>query len=213
MAREPLTRERVLRAAVSLADEGGIEALSMRKLGQELGVEAMSLYNHVANKDDVLSGIVETIAAEVEIAREGLHWRDAIRRSAVSAHETLVEHPWAPALWMRRGGTGTARLRFADRLLGALREGGFSADLTYRAFHTLQSYILGYTLQELNFDFDTEQLEAMAETFLRQFPADEYPHLAEHVRQHLEPGADEGGGFAFGLDLILEGLERARHTA
>jgi AcrR family transcriptional regulator len=211
MARQPLTRERVLRAAVAFADERGIEALSMRKLGQELGVEAMSLYNHVAGKDDILNGIVETIAEEVEVASPDLDWRTALRRSAISAHETLVRHPWAPALWMRSGG-GTARLRFADGLLGALRR-RFSADLTYRAFHTLQSYILGYTLQELRFPFDTEDLEEMAQTFLREFPSDDYPHLAEHVHQHLEPHAFEEGGFEFGLDLILEGLERARESA
>ena len=212
MVREPLTRERVLRAAVAFADEHGIEALSMRKLGQELGVEAMSLYNHVANKDDILGGIVETIAGEVEVASPDLDWRTAVRRSAISAHETLVRHPWAPALWMRRGGGGTARLRFADGLLGALRR-SLSADLAYRAFHTLQSYILGYTLQELRFPFEAEELESMAETFLREFPADDHPHLAEHVRQHLEPHAFEEGGFEFGLDLILEGLERARESA
>jgi AcrR family transcriptional regulator len=202
----------VLRAAVAFADERGIEALSMRKLGQELGVEAMSLYNHVAGKDDILNGIVETIAGEVEVAPAELDWKTAVRRSAISAHETLVRHPWAPALWMRGGRGGTARLRFADGLLGALRR-GLSADLTYRAFHTLQSYILGYTLQELRFPFETEDLEEMAQTFLREFPSADYPHLAEHVHQHLEPHAFEEGGFAFGLDLILEGLERARGNA
>jgi AcrR family transcriptional regulator len=219
MSREPLSRERVLRAAVALADAGGMDSLSMRKLGQELGVEAMSLYNHVANKDDVLAGIVETVADEIAAPAPDADWRTAIRATAISAHETLVRHPWAAGLWMRRGGGGgrgeggSPRMRFAETLLAGLEAGGFSPELIYRAFHTLQSYILGYTLQELRFPFETEELEAMAQRFLRDFPVDEYPHLAQHVRQHLEPHAFLGTGFEFGLDLILDGLETARGSS
>jgi AcrR family transcriptional regulator len=209
----PLTRERVLRAAITLADEGGIGALSMRKLAQELGVRAMSLYNHVANKADILDGIVDLVASEMDPPPDGVDWKTSMRRSAISTHEVLMRHPWAASLWMSPGKVSPARLRYGDAMLRSLREGGFSEDLTYHAFHALQSHVLGFTLYLLNFRFGGEELKEMAARFLRDFPADEYPYLAEHIEQHMEPSDERQGTFEFGLDLVLDGLERLRDTA
>jgi AcrR family transcriptional regulator len=208
--RVPLSRERVLRAAITLADEGGIKALSMRRLAQELGVEAMSLYNHVASKDDIVGGIVELVAGEIDLVSDEADWKTAVRRRAVSAHQTLLRHPWAAGLWMSTTSVGTERLRFSDCLLRGFREGGFTPELTYHAFHVLQSHVLGYSLYAAGLSFDTAELEEMAASFLRDFPADAYPDLAEHVRQHMEPSDEQAGAFEFGLDLILDGLERRR---
>jgi AcrR family transcriptional regulator len=206
-----LSRERVLSAAVALADEGGIDALSMRKLAQELGVEAMSLYNHVANKDDVLDGVVEAVAAEIDAPSAGGDWKTAIRQSSISRHDTLLRHPWAPSLWMRQK-PGPARLRQTDALLGTLRGAGFSKDLTYHAYHILESYVLGYIQQVLNYRaVDMRQFEDLAASFVRGDYAEEYPHFTEHVQQHMEPHEEDGGSaFGLGLDLILDGLERLR---
>jgi AcrR family transcriptional regulator len=211
--RTPLSRERVLRTAVALADSGGIEALSMRKLAQELGVEAMSLYNHVTNKDDILDGIVELVAGEIDLAPEEADWKAGMRRRAISAHEVLSAHSWAGNLWMSSRSFGGARMRYAESVLQGLRHGGFSPELTYHAFHVMQSYVMGVTLQEQNLQFEPGELKALAERYLRDFPADEYPELAEHVRQHMEPTEGHGGTFEFGLDLILDSLERLRDAA
>ncbi len=210
--RVPLSRERVLRAAMTLADEGGIEALSMRKLAEVLGVKAMSLYNHVANKDDVLNGIVDTVWAEI-VLPSGADWKTAIREIAISAHETLLSHPWASGLWARQT-PGPARLRYGDSLLGCFREAGFSKDLTYHAYHIIESYILGYTFQVQSFrTVDPEQFEGIAASFVRGDFAAEYPHFTEHALQHMEPDQEDVSGYELGLDLILDSLERLRDSA
>lgn len=212
MPRAPLSRERVLRAAVTLADEGGIEALSMRKLAEELGVKAMSLYNHVANKDDVLDGIVDAVTSEIDVPSDGADWKTDVRAIATSAHETLLRHPWASDLWVRQK-PGPARLRYGDSLLGCFRDAGFSKDLTYHAYHIIESYIMGYTVQVLSFrGVDTQQFDDIAASFLRGEFAAEYPHFTEHVRQHVEPEPDHDdvSAYELGLDLILDGLERLR---
>lgn len=201
-----------MRAAIDLADAEGIEALSMRRLAKELGVEAMSLYNHVANKDEILNGIIDLVAGEFELPSDERDWKSAMRRNAISARDVLLRHRWATGLWMSQGG-GPARLRNSDWMLRTLREAGFSMDLIYHAFHILESYILGYTLQQLNFPYKGEELAGLAATFLQQIPVDEYPDLVEHIRQHLEPHDEETGGFEMGLDLILDGLDRARAPA
>jgi AcrR family transcriptional regulator len=203
----------VLRAAIDLADAGGIEALSMRRLAKELGVEAMSLYNHVANKDEILDGIVDVVVSEIELPSDGADWKTAIRRSAISARDVYLRHKWASSLSMSRQSGGPARLRHGDWLLRTLREAGLSKDLTYHAFHILEAYTLGFTVQQLNFPYEGEELAGLAAAFLQQLPADEYPDLVEHVRQHLEPRHGDEGGFELGLDLILDNLERARGTA
>jgi AcrR family transcriptional regulator len=212
--RTPLSRERVLRAAIRLADEGGFESLSMRKLGQELGVQAMSLYNHVAGKDDIRDGIVDIVWTEIEIAR-GPDWKAGIRASAISAHDALVAHRWACSLMMKTTAVSLARMRWMESILGTLREGGFSANLTHHAYHALDSHITGFTLWQVSFPFETEaELVDMAQTFLREFPLDEYPYVAEHVVQHLpESKPDDESEFEFGLDLILDGRERLRDAA
>jgi AcrR family transcriptional regulator len=206
--RTPLNRERVLRAAVKLADAGGIDALSMRRLGQELGVEAMSLYNHVANKDDVLDGIVDLIAGELEPLRPELGWKAAIRELVISWHDLFLRHRWAHQIWMSRGKIGDERMRWGETMLRTLREGGISEDLTYRAFHVLQSHVIGYTAYQLSFPYSKDELTGMAKDFLRDFPVEEFPYLMEHVQQHLDERPQGRSDFEFGLDLILDGLER-----
>ena len=211
--RRPLSRKRVLDAAIALADDGGIDALSMRRLARELGVEAMSLYNHVANKDEILDGIVEVIAGETELPPDGTEWKAAIRQSAVSTRDMFVRHPWASGLWMSRHGGGTARLQRSEWLLRTLRESGLSPELTYHAYHIIESHILGFTVQQLNFPYRGAELEERASRFLARFPVAEFPDFAEHVQQHLEPRERDEGGFELGLDLILDGLERLRDAA
>ncbi|HYN90225.1 MAG TPA: TetR/AcrR family transcriptional regulator C-terminal domain-containing protein [Ardenticatenaceae bacterium] len=212
--RVPLSRERVLRAAINLADESGIESLTMRKLAQVLGVEAMTLYYYVAKKDDILDGIVDLVVSEMELADGGAGWKVAIRKTAISAHEVLVRHPWAASLMMSTTGVSPARLRWMDSLLRCLREAGFSAELTHHAYHALDSHITGFTLWEVSFPFDAAELANIGVAFLRELPGDEYPYLAEHIEQHLTPSShDDEGEFEFGLDLILDGLERLRDTS
>jgi AcrR family transcriptional regulator len=208
--RTPLSRERVLHAAVALADEAGIEALSMRRLAKELGVEAMSLYNHVANKDEILDGILDVVVGEIDLPSDGVDWKTAIRRSAISTRDVLLRHRWASTHWMSRQSAGHARLRHGDWILKTLREAGFPKDLIYHAFHILEAHVLGFTGMQLSLPHGGEDLAGIAATFLRELPADEYPDLVEHITQHLEPHDGDEGGFELGLDLILDGLERLR---
>ena len=208
--RKPLTRERVLRAALRLADKGGIESLSMRKLAQELGVEAMSLYNHVKNKDDILEGIVDLVAQEMEPARDDVDWKPALRRTAISAHDAHTRHPWTAEIWMRVAGPSAARYAYSDAMLRALRRADLPDDLIYHGYHSLTVHVTGFTLQERNFQYDADELKAFAGKFLETFPSDEYPDLAEHIRQHIDASEEHEGTFEFGLDLILDGLERLR---
>jgi AcrR family transcriptional regulator len=211
--RTPLSRERVLRAAVTLADESGIEALSMRRLGQALGVEAMSLYNHVANKDDLLDGIVELVLSEIDLPPGDGDWKADLRRSAISIHALLVRHPWACSLALSPARNVPFRIRYMEWMLGRLRGAGLSADVTYHGYHALDSHIMGFTLWELSHALDADDLGDLAATFLSMFPVDQYPYLAEHVQQHVAGfGRDGEGAFEFVLDLILDGLERARAT-
>jgi len=213
--RAPLSRERVLRAALALADEGGIESLSMRKLGQELGVEAMSLYNHVANKDDIQDGIVEIVLSEIEMPSDEADWKSAIRQTAISAHEVFVRHRWACSLMMRVPRVSPVRMRWMESVLRTLREAGFSADMTHHAYHALDSHITGFTLWQVSMPFETkEELVDLAKAFLPEIPADEYPYVIEHAEQHLAPSSPDGRTeFEFGLDLILDGLGRLRDSA
>ncbi len=202
----------MLRAAVDLADAFGIASLSMRKLGEELGVEAMSLYNHVANKDDVLDGMVDVVFGEIELPLHGRKWKPAMRARAISAREVLSRHPWATGLMDSRATPGPATLRHHDAVIGSLRSGGFTVALTAHAFSVLDSYIYGFAMQEASLPFDTpEETVELAQAIMAQLPVDEYPHLTELTVEHvLQPGYDYAEEFAFGLDLILDGLERAR---
>jgi AcrR family transcriptional regulator len=203
----------VLRAALALADEHGIASLSMRRLGQQLGVEAMSLYNHVANKDDILDGIVDLVVSEIEVPASDAEWRSAMRRSAISAHDAMQRHPWANTI-MISAGVRSARLRYMESVLRRLREAGFSPEMTHHAYHALDSHIVGFAMWQAGYAALPRDLSDLAAEFLRQVPASDYPYLVEHVEQHLaETGADGVSEFEFGLDLILDGLERMRDTA
>jgi AcrR family transcriptional regulator len=210
--RTPLDRELVLRAAMALADADGIEALSMRRLGRALGVEAMSIYNHVSDKDEILAGLVDIIVGDIEIPEGTGDWKEAMRRRAVSMRRTFVLHPWALGLLESRRSVGPAALRYFDSVLGVLRRAGFSAAMALRAFSVLDSYAYGFVIQEKNLPAGstTEEREAV-ESFFRQLPADEYRHLAEIVvNVAMKSGFDYENEFAFGLDLLLKALESIR---
>ncbi|WP_370182255.1 TetR/AcrR family transcriptional regulator [Rhodococcus wratislaviensis] len=209
--RVPLTRERVLRAAVALADDSGVEALTMRRIAQTLGVEAMSLYRHVKNKDDLLDGMVDVVFGEIDLPPHGPDWRSAMRRRAISAREVLARHRWATVLMESRATPGPATLRHHDAVLGILRAAGFSIALAAHAFSALDSYVYGFAMQETSLPFgSSDELTDVAESILGSVPAGEYPHLTEFVTQHaMAPGYDFGDEYEYGLDLILDGLERA----
>ena len=210
--RTPLSRERVLRAALALADAGGIDSLTMRKLGQELGVEAMSLYNHVANKEDILDGIVDLVFGEIDIPPDRTDWKTAMRRRGVSVRDVLVRHPWATSLMQSRTNPGPATLRHNDSVIGSLRKSGFTIDMAAHAFSVLDGYIYGFALQQANLPSRTsEESEHLARNILGQLPAEKYPYMAEMITDYaLRPGYNFAKEFEFGLDLILDGLERLR---
>jgi AcrR family transcriptional regulator len=215
--RAALTRERVLRAAIGLADRDGIESLSMRRLGQKLGVEAMSLYNHVRNKVDMLDGMVDVVFGEIELPANGMDWRIAMRQRAISARQALLRHPWAIGLMESRATPGPATLRHHDAVLGNLRTAGFSVDLTAHAYSILDGYIYGFTLTELALPFSnsegTARVAEIAGNIMEGFRPGEYPYLAEMaVDRAMKPGYNYGEEFEYGLDLILDGIQRARES-
>jgi AcrR family transcriptional regulator len=209
--RAPLSRERVLRAALVLADKGGIDSLTMRRLGQELGVEAMSLYNHVAGKDDILDGIVDLVFGEIALPSDPAHWKAEMRKRAISAHEALLRHPWATSLMQSRTTPGPATLLHHNSVLGNLRGAGFTLVMAAHAFSVIDGYVYGFALQQINLPLQSrEQAAEVGQNLLRQL-AGEYPHLAEMITEHaMKPGYDYAKEFEFGLDLILDGLERLR---
>jgi len=209
MARRPLTRERILKAALALADESGIEALSMRKLGQTLGYEAMSLYNHVANKDDLVDGILDLVLAEAEDPPPDGAWDEAIRSSALSVHRALREHQWACELLLSGKHVRPGRLRYMDALLRRLRGAGFSADTTYHAYHVLDAHIFGFSLWQAGHSSAGMTMDDVRPLLERMVPADVYPYLHEHGEQHFTPGPHQDvSAFEYGLDLIVDGLKR-----
>ena len=205
--RAPLSRDRILRAGVDLADRDGLDALTMRRLAQELRVEAMTLYYYVANKNDLLSGIVDIVVQGIDLPKPGEPWKAALRTAAISAHDILVRHPWSAALFLR-GEPRQGRLDYMNGILGSLREGGFSTEMTHHAYHALDSHILGFTLWQVGILTATDDLDRTAADFLAQLDRARYPHLAEHVDWHIADHPQEKSEFEFGLDLILDGLER-----
>jgi AcrR family transcriptional regulator len=208
--RKPLSRERILEAALDLVDAHGIEALSMRKLGQALGYEAMSLYNHVSNKDDLLDGILDLVLAEMPPPdpEGGLA---AIRSSSLAAHEALKRHKWAAGLLMVPGHVRPARIEFMDGLLRALRNAGFSAETTYHAYHVLDAHIVGFSLWQASHGSIPAEVDDVRAFIDRVVPPTTYPYLHEHAIQHLEDGAHQDvPAFEYGLDLLLDGFERLR---
>jgi AcrR family transcriptional regulator len=207
--RDPLNKERVFQTAVRLADEAGVASLSMRKLADRLGVQAMSLYHHVANKNEVISGMVDHVFSEIALPARETPWKLAMQQRAVSARVVLTRHPWAIGLMDSRANPGPATLAHHDAVIGCLREGGFSIGMAAHAFSVLDSYIYGFTLQELSLPFSApDELEAVADSIL-EGAAETYPYMTEMIVAHaLKTGYSYADEFMFGLELILEGLER-----
>jgi AcrR family transcriptional regulator len=203
------TRAHLLRAAIDFADKRGIESLSMRKLSQDLGGGTMSLYNHVSNKEDLLDGMIDTVFSEIDLPAHEHSWRTAMRQRAISVRTVMTRHPWAIGLMESRRTPGPATLRHHDAVIGCLLDAGFSIELAAHAFSALDSYIYGFAMQERSLAFGTpEETSELAKAFLLQFPAKEYPRLAQLTIEHvLQPGYDYGEEYEFGLDLILDGLE------
>ncbi|WP_151480788.1 TetR/AcrR family transcriptional regulator [Streptomyces albicerus] len=207
-ARTPLSRERVIRTAVAVADEKGSAALTMRAIAEPLGVEAMSLYHHVAGREDILDGMVDAVFGEIDLPPSDTDWKSAMRHRAVSARAALRHHPWAIGLMDSRSQPGPATLRHHDAVIGALRAGGFSVPMTAHAVSLIDSYLYGFVLQELSLPFrGAAELDEVAGAILRDMPADAYPHLTELATEHvLKPGYDYTDEFAFGLTLMLDAL-------
>jgi AcrR family transcriptional regulator len=207
-AREPLSLERVLGAALVIADREGLDALSMRNLASALGVEAMSLYHHVANKEEILTGLVDLVAGELEVPVIGGAWRAQMKRRARSAHAVLVKHRWATMLFVSRPNVGPNMLRYVNATLGCLVEAGFSYPMADHAWQVIDGHVYGFTLQKLNFPFEPDQYAAMAKQYIASTPMGPYPflhELARHVADHRHDGLQD---FDFGLDMILDGLEK-----
>ncbi|WP_020386311.1 TetR/AcrR family transcriptional regulator C-terminal domain-containing protein [Kribbella catacumbae] len=207
--RAPLSRERVVTAAMALADEKGQVGVTMRAVAARLGVEAMSLYNHVAGREDILGGMVEAVFAEIDLPASTTDWKQALRDRSASARTVLRRHPWAVGLLDSRKEPGPATLRHHDAVLGALRAGGFSVAMAARAFSVIDSYLYGFVLQELSLPFtNSAELDEVASDILRDLPAGTYPNLAAVVtEQVLAPGYDSDDDFEFGLMLILDALQ------
>jgi AcrR family transcriptional regulator len=212
--RSPLTHDRVITAAIALADRIGIDALTIRKLAGELDVKPMAIYHHVENKEAIVDGMVDAVFAEIELPPDGLGWRAAIRRRCESARDVLVRHPWAVALMESRTNPGPATLRHHDAVLGCFRSAGFSLGLTAHAYALVDAFVYGFALQEASLPATAgQEMVDLVGSMAESLPADEYPHLAEFTAEHaLQPGYDFGREFGFGLDLVLDGLDAA-HAA
>jgi AcrR family transcriptional regulator len=208
--RAPLSRAAVLRKALQMADKTGIESLSMRRLARALGVEAMSLYNHVASKEDMLDGLVELVAGEIEVPAPGGPWKATMRQRAISAHGVLMRHPWATMLFVSRVNIGPNMLRYVDATIGCLREAGFSYPMADHAWNALDAYIYGFTLQKLNFPLDPSEYASAAAQFLHLIPVERFPHL-NGMSQEVIAGRHDGmHQLERGLELLLDGFERMR---
>lgn len=212
--RRSLSRERVLRAAVALADEAGLESLSMRRLAKRLGVEAMSLYNHVASREDLLDGMIDIVFGEIEAPSTEVNWKTALRTRAISTRDALARHRWAIGLMEGRTNHGPANLRLHDAVLGCLRAAGFSVEMTVHAYSVQDAYIYGFALQERDMSSENaKDFAAEAQRQMREYEAvlGDYPHLVEVVGGHVaKAGYDYATEFLFGLDLILDGLDGLR---
>ncbi len=207
-ARPTLTRGAVLEAALVFADHNGVDSLSMRKLARELGFEVMSLYNHIANKKEILDGIVDLVTAEVELVATTGHWASDLAETARSTHRALVRHPWVCGLWYDTG-AGEARLAHTEHLLATLRTAGFSVELAHQGLHAINRHVLGFSSEEVNVRLDPDEMSASVDAFVASVPEGRYPYLIEHARYHVHSPTDDGD-FDFGLQLILDGLERIR---
>lgn len=213
--RPPVTKERIMNAAVELADHSGIAAVTMRRLAEHLGVEAMSLYNHVANKEQILDGVVDMVLGEISLPEADEEWRSAMRRRAHSARDVFSRHPWALSVIETRSAPGSASIRYYDAVLGCLRRSGFSIAGAGHVFAVLDAYIFGFALQEQSLPFETvEDRSEIAAHIFHYFPSTDYPYFAEFITEHaLEPGYSFAAEFDVGLELILSGLEELRQQA
>lgn len=210
--RAPLSRDRILRAAIKLADRYGLEALSMRKLATALKVEAMSLYNHVANKDELLDGMVDAVIGEITRPTRGGDWRAAMRARATSALAVMTAHSWAPMLVLSRINAGPNMLGYIDATLGTLREAGLSWFEADRAWNALDNYTYGFALQQQHFPVNPDEYASAAAAYLPMLPADVYPYMHELTVQVANGSHDGTLDFAFGLELILDGVGRLRSS-
>jgi AcrR family transcriptional regulator len=213
--RVPLSRDRVLQAALEVADGGGLGSLTIRSLAEAVGVKPMSVYHHVANKEAILDGIVDLVFAEIEVPPGDGDWRAEMHVRAASARRALRRHPWAIGLMESRTTPGPATLRHHDAVLGSLRAGGLSVELAGHAYAVLDSYIYGFAVQEAGLPFEgPEQVADLAESMMAGFDAGQYPHLTEYATKiAMQPGFDFGNEFDFGLGLVLDGLERLAKSA
>jgi AcrR family transcriptional regulator len=209
-ARIPLSRERILLAALRLADEGNLESLSMRKLAQTLGIKAMSLYNHVNSRDDIVDGLVDRVVSEIELPTIGADWQAAMRRRAISAHEVLLRHPWATMALMSRMNVGPAMLCYVNATLGCLKEAGFSYEMADHAWNAIDSHIYGFTLQALNFPLAPAEYPTVAAAYLPNLPIEKYPYLNQLTQQVIKGHYSGLHDFELGLALLLTGLEQFR---
>lgn len=208
LRRTPLSRERVLRAAIAVADSGGLGAVTMRRVGKHLGVEAMALYKHVANKDEMLDGMADLVIAQIALPSPMGDWKTAMSERAMSARQVLARHPWAVGMMESRAMMGPASLRYADAVIGSLRTAGFSIDVAARAFLMLDSYIYGFVIQEASYSGGVS--DDTSATVSPELESEEFPHLAEMARAAARPGNDYSDAFTFGLDLILDALDGLR---
>lgn len=206
--RSPLSRDRVLRGAVAVADAGGISSLTIRSLATELGVKPMSVYHHVANKEEILDGIVDIVFSEIELPHVGGDWQDEMRRRASSAREALRRHPWAIGLLESRTNPGPATLKHHDAVIGTLRGAGFSVVMTAHAYALIDAYVYGFALSEASLPINgPETVPEVAEQMMKQYAGDDFPHLTEFSVEHImQPGYDHGAEFEFGLGIVLDGL-------
>lgn len=210
--RAPLSAGLILRAALKMADEEGIESLSMRRLAAALKVEAMSLYNHLPGKENILDGLVELVVDEIEMPAAGADWRDIMRRRALSAHTVLMRHPWATQLFASRVHVGPSMLHYVDRTIGCLIDAGFSYPLADHAWNALDSYIYGFTFHKLNFPLDPSEYASAAAQFIHLIPPEQFPHL-HGMSQEVIAGRHDGlHRIELGLELLLDGLERLRRA-
>ena len=210
--RAPVNRQRTLEVALAVADSEGIEAVTMRRLARELGVEAASLYHHVNGKDQILDGLVDVVAAEVEPPKPSADWREAVTQRAHHTRASLLRHPWAVSLMASRTSPGPATLRLLETGIRCFREGGFSVPMAAHAVSTLDSYVHGFVLQEVNLPFRSEsELAAMTTAIMKTFPAAEFPYLFEMTVEHvLQPGYAYGKEFDCGLAVVLNGVTALR---
>ena len=207
--RESLTQARIIEGAVKLADEIGVDALTIRKLAAALNVKPMTIYYYVANKEAIIDGMVDKVFSEIDFPPVDTHWKSAIRHRSASARAVLIKHPWAVPLMESRTTPGSATLRHHDAVLGCLREGGLSVEMTAHAYAVIDAFIYGFAIQEANLPATSgKEMNDLAETVVDTMPAHEYPHLMELTTKHvLQPGYDFGNEFEFGLNLILDGLD------